>query len=41
MLMLARYVGKVFRIVAKEKYAAIGDLFENIIAFGLIAVFTT
>lgn len=40
-LVLARYIGKVFRTVAKDKYVAIGDLFENLIAIGLIAVFIT
>ncbi|MEM0326563.1 MAG: hypothetical protein QW733_06000 [Desulfurococcaceae archaeon] len=40
-LVLARYIGKIFRTVAKDKYVAIGDLFENLIAIGLIAVFIT
>lgn len=40
-LILARYIGRIFRTIAKEKYAAIGDLFENLVAIGLVAMFVT
>ncbi|MEM3988930.1 MAG: hypothetical protein QW369_02365 [Desulfurococcaceae archaeon] len=40
-VVLAKYVGKVFKVVAKEKFAPLGDLAENLIAVGLIAVFIT
>ncbi|MCS7127955.1 MAG: hypothetical protein RMI83_01610 [Desulfurococcaceae archaeon] len=40
-VVLARYIGKVFKVVTKEKFAPLGDLAENLIAVGLIAVFIT
>lgn len=40
-LVLAKYIGKVFKTVAKDKYTPLGDLFENLVAIGLIAVFVT
>lgn len=40
-LILSKYIGKVFKAVVKEKYAVLGDLVENLIAIGLVAVFIT
>lgn len=40
-LILSKYIGRVFRAVVKEKYAALGDLVENLVAIGLVAVFVT
>lgn len=40
-LILSKYVGKLFRTVANEKYSPIADLFEYIVSVGLVAVFIT
>ncbi|MEM3976113.1 MAG: hypothetical protein QXO87_05045 [Desulfurococcaceae archaeon] len=40
-LILSKYIGKVFKAVVKEKYAVLGDLVENLVAIGLVAVFIT
>ena len=40
-LILSKYVGRLFRTVAKEKYSPIADLFEYIVSVGLVAVFIT
>ncbi|MGB9817482.1 MAG: mechanosensitive ion channel family protein [Desulfurococcaceae archaeon] len=40
-IILSKYIGKVFKAILEEKYAALGDLVENLIAIGLIAVFVT
>jgi len=38
-LVLSRYIGKVFRAVLREKYEPLANLIENLIALGLIAAF--
>jgi hypothetical protein len=38
-LILSRYIGKVFRAVLREKYEPLANLIENLIALGLIAAF--
>ncbi|MEM4513887.1 MAG: hypothetical protein QXZ41_05240 [Ignisphaera sp.] len=38
-LMLSKYIGKMFRAITKEKYEPLATLFENLIALGLIAAF--
>ncbi|MEM4912704.1 MAG: hypothetical protein QW579_00705 [Desulfurococcaceae archaeon] len=40
-LILSKYIGKVFKAVVKEKYAVLGDLVENLVAIGLVAVLIT
>jgi hypothetical protein len=40
-IILSKYIGRMFKATLKEKYAALGDLVENLIAIGLIAVFIT
>jgi len=40
-LILSKYVGRLFRTVANEKYSPIADLFEYIVSVGLVAVFVT
>jgi hypothetical protein len=40
-LVLSKYVGRLFRTVSKEKYSPIADLFEYIVSVGLVAVFIT
>lgn len=40
-LILSKYIGKIFKAVLEEKYEALADLIENLIAIGLVAVFLT
>lgn len=40
-VLLARYIGKFIKTVFRERYSALGELAENIIMLGLIAVVVT
>lgn len=40
-LILSKYIGKIFKAVLEEKYEALADLVENLVAIGLVAVFLT
>lgn len=40
-LILAKYIGKLFRTIAKDRYTPLGDLVETIIGLGLVAAFVT
>lgn len=38
-IILARYIGKIFRVIAKDAYESLAILVENLVALGLIAAF--
>ncbi|MEM0001697.1 MAG: hypothetical protein QXV54_01055 [Desulfurococcaceae archaeon] len=40
-IILSKYIGKILKAILEEKYQALGDLVENLIAIGLVAVFVT
>jgi len=40
-VILARYIGKFIKLMFKERYAKLGDIAENLILLGLIAVVVT